>query len=278
MLNFKEWLVETSLSSTERSLLGLPKRGSKYSHPSESEWEIIRPELVSRSVKSNPLLDVELTAYTPGETLAIMNNSKIVAYHDKVSNFKVPGDVDTIVLVPCAKSKPWGKSCVSDFYRSYHQLREDPAMGRIYMATISEPLGVVPSDDWDNFPQYDNPGLFDDTAMQSSLFTKDWSDERTEIGRRIGSKRIMPFDRDSYDEAIDKLSDVIARFMETNRDKKFVSFVGDPSGKLSTHSDMIRRASAKSGIPIVEFLKKPAVGREKGTVYPYMKEKIGGVE
>jgi hypothetical protein len=47
MLNFKEWLVETSLSSVERSLLGLPKRGSKYSHPSESEWEIIRPELVS---------------------------------------------------------------------------------------------------------------------------------------------------------------------------------------------------------------------------------------
>lgn len=37
---------------------------------------------------------------------------------------------------------------------------------------------------------------------------------------------------------------------------------------------MIRRASQKSGIPIVEFLKKPAVGREKGTVYPYMREKI----
>ena len=54
MKRFKEWLVETSLSSTERLLLGLPKKGSKYSHPSESEWEIIRPELVSRSLKSNP--------------------------------------------------------------------------------------------------------------------------------------------------------------------------------------------------------------------------------
>jgi predicted RNA-binding protein len=121
--------------------------------------------LVNKSQSSNPNLDKDLTAYTPGETLTILNNPKIRAYHDKVSRFRVPDNFDTIVLVPCAKSKPWGSACKSDFYKAYHQLMADPEMGKIYMATVSEPLGIVPSSDWENFPQYDNPGLFDDTAM-----------------------------------------------------------------------------------------------------------------
>jgi len=254
-------------------MLGKPKVGksgkpSAYNYPSEEEWGKLRPYLVNRSKASNPNLDQDLTAYTPGETLTILNNPKIRAYHDRVSHFRVPDNFDTIVLVPCAKSKPWGAGCKSNFYKAYHQLMGDPEMGKVYMATISEPLGVVPSSDWENFPQYDNPGLFDDTAMQSSLMTKDWGKTP------VGSKRIMPFDVNSYNQSIDVLSKVIASFMKVNSDKRFVAFVDDPSGKLTTHGDMLNRASSLSGIPITRFSKKPKTGREKGTVYPYMKSNI----
>ena len=90
----------------------------------------------------------------------------------------------------------------------------------------------------------------------------------------------MPFDTESYDQSIDKLSDVIAKFMDNNKDKNFISFVDDPeamhkkslgkkSSKTTTHGDMLDKASIKSGVNVKRFAKKAFVPkgsqRESGT-------------
>jgi len=173
-MNFKVWLNETELSAAEIEKLG--KKAGKYHFPTGEEWEaIIRPHLVKKSQERNPALNPELTAYTPGETLKIMENPVIQKWHDSMKNFKVPKNYDNIIFVSCAASKPWGESCGSAFYQAYNQLKKE--FPNSYFVTISEPLGIVPSENWEDFPQYDNPGLFKDTALQSGLHTKQWREK-----------------------------------------------------------------------------------------------------
>ena len=264
-MNFKLWLNETELSVPEIESLGI--KAGKYHFPNKEEWEkIIRPYLVHKSNQRNPNLNPELTAYTPGETIKIMEHPIIQSWHESMKNYKIPENYDNVIFVSCAASKPWGESCASSFYQAYNQLKKE--YPNSYFVTISEPLGIVPSDNWDDFPQYDNPGLFKDTALQSGLHTKHWK-EKLDI-----DKKIMPFDTQAYDKAIDKLSDVIAEFMRKNKDKNFISFVDDPeathkknlgkkSSKKTTHGDMLDQASNKSGINIKRFAKKAFV--EKGS-------------
>jgi hypothetical protein len=264
---------ENTLSDTEKAMLGQVKVGksgkpSKYEHPSEEEWDSLRPFLVQKSQKRNPNLNPELTAYTPGETLNLLDHPEIAKWHKKIINYKVPDQYDTVVLVPCAASKPWGMSCKSEFYQAYHQIKNDPQYKNLFFATVSEPLGIVPQDMWEDFPQYDNPGLFDDTAMQSGLMTKDWSKSP------IKTKRVMPFDTNAYDQSIDKLSNTIAKFLDNNNDKKFLAFVDHPDGSLSTHGDMLNKASKSSGVAIKRFSKKEKSGREKNQLLPFLKSKL----
>lgn len=290
-MQFKLWLLETeiadypflswigekmdesNLSDIEKAMLGKTKIGksgkpSQYQHPSPEEWDALRPFLVQKSQKRNPNLNPELTAYTPGETLSLLDHPEIIKWFKKVMKYKVPDSYDTIVLVPCAASKPWGQSCSSEFYKAYHQIKNDPQYKNMYFATVSEPLGIVPQDMWEDFPQYDNPGLFDDTAMQSGLMTKDW--QKTPIK----TKRVMPFDQEAYHQSIDKLSEVIAKFLQNNQNKKVIAFVDHPDGSLSTHGDMLNKASELSGVPIKRFSKKEKSGRDRNQILPFLRGKL----
>lgn len=226
-------------------------------------------------MKSNPKLDPELTAYTPGETVNLLNHPKIIEWFDKVRNFRIPENYKTIALVPCAKTKPWGKTRPksSDLYNAYHEISEKNQRGElkiapIYFVTISEPLGVVPQDFWDDFPQYDNPGLFADPVMRSGgLFTRDYSKTP------IGTKHIIPFDEKAYEEAISKLGTTIGEFIRNNTipGRVFVSFVEDPSGKIkTTHSHMLDVANIPDILPPQYRYDKP-----KGKT---SKERIGPTE
>jgi len=105
----------------------------------------------------------------------------------------------------------------------------------------------------------------------------------------------MPFDTESYQQSIDKLSDVIGQFMNNNRNKNFIAFVDDPeamhkktlgkkSSKSTTHGDMLDKASAKTGINIHRFAKKAFVPkgsqRESGTmqnIKQHTKDLLGSV-
>jgi hypothetical protein len=253
--------VTSLLSSIERTQLGTSKilkngERSEFKYPSHREWVRLRKILVARSKKSNPLLDPEFTAYTPGETLKLMKKTKIREWHKKMANWKVPADAEWIVFVPCAKTKPWDDATIG-LYGNYNQIRamrDDGKIGKVYFVTISEPLGVVPEDFWGTFPHYDNPGLFSEEAMRSGLMTADWPS----IG--FPNKRIVPFDAVAYKHAIQKLGEVIAKFLRANSNKKFVSFVEDFDG-VSTHSDMLNTAGNMIGASIDlsrRFTKRPA--------------------
>jgi len=153
-------------------------------------WPTFRQFLLDRSIASNGSLNPELTAYTPGETIHLLNHNKV--------------------------------------------RKEYP---NLFFVTISEPLAIVPQTLWNNFPQYDNPGLFKDTVQRSGgLFTRDF---KTNFG--VDQQYKIPFDESAYNTCITILASTIQSFIENNRDKDMISFVEDFHG-ISTHSDMLTKA------------------------------------
>ncbi len=197
-------------------------------------WPTFRNFLVKRSIAGNKQLNPDFTAYTPGETLHLLNNSVISNWLSLIKNYKVPDNFNKIIFVPCAKTKPW-ENATRGIYKDYNKLKNDNK--NIFFVTISEPLAIVPQTFWSNFPQYDNPGLFKDSVLRSGgLFKSDFK-------KYFGLNKIykIPFDTDAYNMCIDKLSNVIQIFIKNNRDKDMISFVEDFKG-ISTHSDMLTRA------------------------------------
>jgi hypothetical protein len=266
------------VSDKERAQMGTQK--GKYPYVSPEEYSKLRPYLVGKSQKRNKELDPELTAYTPGETIDLLKHPKIQAWFKRMKTFKIPDQYGLVIFVGCAATKPWGFSCVKgDFYPYYNQIRkevQDGKMKPIYFVTLSEPLGVVPQDLWgdnpqDYFPQYDNPGLFKDTPLQTGMMTKDWEKSP------LGSKREMPFDDEAYEKAIEELGHVIGEFINNNKNHQYISFVEHAdSKKISSHSHMLDIAQQVSGIDIPRNPKKAAVGRSKTgpDVATYMKSKL----
>lgn len=197
-------------------------------------WPAFRRFLVQRSLASNSSLDGEMTAYTPGETLHLLQTPEIASWREDMKSFHVPDNYNKIIFVPCAKTKPWENS-TRGIYKDYNKLRlERP---KLFFVTISEPLGIVPQTYWNNFPQYDNPGLFRDTVQRSGgLFSSDFK-------KYFNSDKAykVPFDEDAYNSCIDILSETIKGFLKNNEDKDKISFVEDFKG-IGTHSDMLTRA------------------------------------
>jgi len=290
MNTFKEWLKINEVSDKEIAQMGTKKIGKggeelTYPYVSPSEYDELRPHLISNSLKRNKKLDPELTAYTPGETLKLLGHKKIQDWFKLMSSFKIPNQYDMahgglVILVSCAATKPWGFGCKrGDFYKYYNEIRRDAQSGKtrpVYFVTISEPLGVVPEEYWgDNpdkiFPQYDNPGLFKDTPQQSGMMTKDWAKSP------LGSKREMPFDDESFNASIQVLGKEIADFIKRHKGYEFVSFVEHANAKnKSTHSSMLDVAQSILGYEIPRNKKKLESGRKKtdGTVADYMRRKL----
>ena len=255
------------LSEVEKAQLGRKKRlangtESDFAHPSAAMWKRLREYLVERSLKSNPKLDRDLTAYTPGETLGLLRHPKIRAWQAAMRLHRVPSRYRTIAFVPCAKTKPWEGPSVarSVLYSAYNQLRGE--QDAVYFVTVSEPLGVVPEDCWSSFPQYDNPGLFHDDALRSGMLSEQWKDSPA------GKKMIVPFDEVAYKKCILALGNEIGAWMEAHKGRSFVSFVDNAEGSPSTHQQMLKVAEERSGIKIEHHLKKPVARK---TPYGYIR-------
>jgi hypothetical protein len=229
------------LSEAERGQLGKPSNSRV--HPSAKEWVSVRDFLWQKSVKRDPELKPEMTAYTPGENLKLMDQPAIRRWHAQMKHYRLPEGVMRVIFVPCAATKPWD-SASSGIYASYNRLREEMAKGSIpsaFFVTVSEPLGIVPEDKWGSFPRYDDPGLFrNDSARAGRTTTREWLDT-------FGKNFVTPFDEEAYDKSIDRLSDVIAEFALNNARPglKFMSFVDDADG-VGTHTDMLLRANQKA--------------------------------
>jgi hypothetical protein len=279
-INFKQFFIEVS----EYELSQMGKQKGKYNYVSADDYEKLRPYLVQKSQqrasKNKIALDPTMTAYTPGETLDLISHPEVQKWFHKMRNFRIPDEYEKVILVPCAATKPWGLSCKrGDFYPSYNEIRKEVQEKKIkpvYFVTISEPLGVVPEAFWGDepknvFPQYDNPGLFQDTPLQSGMTTQAWSKSP------LGSKREMPFDKNAYGQAIEILGKEIGAFLSNNSHHEFISFVEHANPKeKSTHSKMLDIAEKVSGILINRNSKKPFIGRKKSpiTVAQHIKSKI----
>lgn len=245
------------LSAVEQAQLGTVRRKqngqpSSQPWPTAEQWPQMRELLVARSLRANPELDPELTAYTPGETLQLLDHPQIASWHAQQAHLQVPAG-RTIILVPCAKTKPWTGPRVgrSRLYSAYHQLlseRDD-----LHFITLSEPLGTVSMERWSDFPQYDNPGLFVDNAQRSGMHLKDW--------RAAGYDHAysLPFDKDAQAQCISRLGSVIADVLARHSSHRIVSFVDDSSSK-TTHAAMLDEAIAASAA-IVERRNKRSQAR-----------------
>ena len=241
-----------NLSQVEIDQLGQPRYISKEMWPQFRKW------LVQRSLASNPQLDSNLTAYTPGETLALFKHPEIAKWHQEIVHHKVPPEYKMVAFVPCGKTKPWA-SAARGIYKSYNQIIKDKRYP-VYFVTVSEPLGIVPSSLWSDFPQYDNPGLFkDDTQQSGGLFTADWK-------QYYGTgKQKMPFDPAAYSQCIQFLGNIINQFIENNPQVQYVSFVEDKmfkasSNSVGTHSAMLSHTDKID--PAHRYLKRAAPREE----------------
>ncbi len=253
------------LSKIEQEQLGKPKPGSIFNYVTEEEWQILRQTLVGNSFASNKFLkDPSMVAYTPGETYKLLHHPEVIAWQEAVETYQVPKENSTIILVPCAKTKPWDEknSRRSVSYRAYHEIIKLSQQGKIpsvYFATISEPLGIVPQEMWGNFLQYDNPGLFNEDYLRTGFVQDDWN-------AVLGQRRVLPFDRDLYEESVTLLGAVIASFIVSNSDRRILSFVDALPGQKSTHQDMLDWALAQineSGLDInLQRFTKKRVARE----------------
>jgi len=226
----------SKLSAVELAQLGTP------GYISYEDWPRFRRFLVERSLASNPSLDPKYTAYTPGETLHLLNDPVISAWHREIISYVVPERYSMVAFVPCAKTKPWAGAS-KGLYKSYNKLINDNRYP-VYFVTVSEPLGIVPQSLWSDFPQYDNPGLFKDNVQRTGgMFTSDWA-------RLFGTgQQKIPFDGEAYIKCVTALSSVIKQFIQHNSSKQFLSFVEDkifnPKTKnVGTHSDMLSRTGS----------------------------------
>ena len=240
---------------------GFEKRKKKYNEA--------RKRIAEKTGFWLPELTIDRYAPTPASTLELFKLADIAQWHLDMANFVIPEGYDTIAFVPCAATKPWCGALDENtlhskahrmLYPSYNRVREmfdKGAVGknfkRVYFVTISEPLGVVPQDRWHNFPPYDNSGLFTSPPQQSGFPTKYWLNLPKEKGG-TGAKQLFPFDEKAYNKAIDILGNVIANFVQTNKennpDLKVISFVKDDK-KKGSHELMVDAASKFAGEPIV---------------------------
>jgi hypothetical protein len=222
----------------------------------------VRAHLLARSLKSNPALDPTLTAYTPGETVELLQNPQILAWHERAVA-ALPAHYTQIVLVPCAKTKPWvgPASKRSKLYSAYNELRAE--LPHTCFVTISEPLGIVPMSAWADFPQYDNPGLFRDDAQRSGMTTKEWM--TSPFARCYG----LPFDKAAHTSAIAQLGAVVGRFLTNNSERDIISVVDNADGSASTHAQMLDVAVAASGARVQRHPKR-AVARV--SPLPYLRQ------
>jgi hypothetical protein len=195
-----------------------------------------------------------------------MEKEPIRNWLNNIDNLKIPEAAKIVIFVPCAKTKPW-KNATKGIYKSYNKVINE-SNNDIYFVTISEPLGIVPQDNWNDFPQYDNPGLFKDVVQRSGgLFTKDWNE-------LFGKRYKLPWDQIAYDKAIDIFAEKIKTFVNNNKKegRKFISFVGDEK-LVGTHQDMVNRSGV---IPKeYQFLKRAEARAEP---YDYIVEKINSIK
>jgi hypothetical protein len=236
------------LSEFERSQLGSDNDGRKP-YISEENWPEFRQHLLDKKTKGygdkDFILNPDLVAYTPGETVGLLSQPEVIEWHEKMRNYRIPEEYKTIALVPCASTKPWGhgRCNTSEYYKAYNKIREQVESGElddsVFFVTVSEPLGVVPEDMWNDFPAYDNPGLFKDDYLRTGMVAKKWEEKYDRSYK-------LPFGGESYDSSINTLSAIIDTFVRNNRleGRRFISFVDYRPGssmKMSTHSDMLNR-------------------------------------
>lgn len=243
------------LSAVEQAQLGtvrLCKNGTPSAHswPDAAQWPTIREHLVERSKASNPLLDETLTAYTPSETVKLLQHPTITRWHQEHVG-ALESSFERIVLVPCAKTKPWTGPAVSRsrLYSAYNVLKEE--LPTTCFVTVSEPLGVVPQAYWADFPQYDNPGLFDDDAQRSGMLASDWK-------KKFGDVYAVPYDPIARASSIRLLGNVLGEFLSHNQDRELVAFVDSPAGKPSTHGLMLDVALETTGLSVRRYPKRSA--------------------
>ncbi len=221
------------LSDVERSQLGTAKGGkSAKDYMSVDDWVVIRDFHLRTRLKQTPETNTDLCAYTPGETLKLLQHPIITKWFSMVEKFKIPEGKEKVIFVSCAASKRWGETTRAKDYKCYNMIRKENS--KIYWVTISEPLGIVPEDHWDDFPLYDNPGLF---TSQGQVESKFWTNH---MGKQ--SSFAYPFDQSAFNECIKILGNVIKKFYDFNKqinpNLKFISAVETPSEK-STHSRML---------------------------------------
>lgn len=188
----------------------------------------------------NVKIEESLCFYNPREVYdALMNNEKVLKWLKFISEIYTPPFRKVLLIYPCASVKPYSES--RSYKRLYATLRRLGDLRRfIHVATVSEPLGLVPEEfygDSQGFLWYDCPGLFE------------W------WCKKFGQK----YEEEFVEKSIDVLASYVAKFLKRVGEKgvyeKIVAFVKTYSSSLHlkkdhTHRRIIEKAKEISGVDI----------------------------
>ncbi len=181
--------------------------------------------------------ETALVLRSPEDVLdGLNNNSTIRDWLDFIESKYVMPRREVLLLFPCTATKPYLES------RSYRILLEtlnqiNGSKGKIHLATVSEPFGLVPQEFYDDTQwNYDCPGLFQ------------WWCERNSID----------YDPDTVRQCLEIIGKAVGRFLERNYLRRFATLIACVrycSSSLAfkgdhTHRRILEIASDVSGVPI----------------------------
>jgi len=193
---------------------------------------------VSSKKGKDVIIKPSLCFYNPTEVLAALrHNKQVTSWLSYIGNHYAPLTRDILLIYPCSTEKPYHKSrSYAQLYKTLSPLGKDRK--RIHLATISEPLGLVPEEFYETRKNwYDCPGLFE------------W----------WCTKHGQAYSKEDLNDCIDILATHIARFftkVKRRRSyKRIVAFVRTWSSSLMpkgdhTHKRILEKAASMADVHI----------------------------
>jgi hypothetical protein len=99
---------------------------------------------------------MDLIATNDAEAVGLLQNERVIHWHDYISNKAVSLQREVLLFVPCAKAKPYLRPTKSFFYNwLWRFLEREELRNSVFVCTVSEPFALFPETDYGRMPNYE---------------------------------------------------------------------------------------------------------------------------
>jgi len=163
-----------------------------------------------------------LEASDAAQAKLLLGRKKVTLWHSYIRDRAKSEPRDSLILVPCAKAKPYTRPTKSFFYNwLWKFLEKENLRDQVFVCTVSEPFALFPENDYDKMPNYELSPL------------------------------VLKREPELLEKYCSTLAKPIAGFLMRNHDKhrRVIAYVRPDS----THAVFLQRAMSLCGSPLVRF-------------------------